>query len=925
MGEPFVGRRAELGVLGQRLGQARAGRPGVVQIQGPSGIGKTALVDRFLREHPDVRVLRASGDDAEALLAYGVVEQFARFAGPAGADLLGAVDTSQARQAQDPIQVGMRLLDLLGELEGQAPLVLVLDDAHWADIPSLHALIFALRRLVADHVLALVLAVEDAVPRLPQSLRRLVSSERGATVRLRGLDTEDLRALAGAMGIEGIGPRAARRLHAGTEGNPLYVRSLLEELPPDTLRRPDAPLPSPRSFSLLVRERLAGCAPPARRLIEAASVLRMQVPLDLAATLGDVDDPLHALDEASKVGLLRPADGPGALGLTFVHPLVRAAIYSGLAPGVRTRLHKAAAALMDDEGGALRHRVAAATGPDERLALDLADYARREAARQAWASAASHLVTASGLTPDPAARQERRLEAVRWIVLSGDAAQASTYAAELATFPASARRDSVLGYLATVTREPVSAERLLRSAWQRCDPDCDADLAAAIALQNAMHWYARLTGPSTVEWSRRAVALLPPHDPTRPMALTYLAYGLAFCGEQRQALDTVDRAADEVADRMAGTDWALAPGWLQPRSARGLLRLVDDDLDGARADLADVGSTALRLGTVSTAAFAYAFLARAEYLAGAWDDAFVHAERAVAVNAESDNGFMQSAVLGAATAVPAARGDWATADGYACAAARLTGGYERGALAAALARAQVAAARGDHRTVLTAIEPVRRLTGREGAHEPGFWPWQDLYAEALVGTGRAAEAATFLTPHERLAADRGRRSVVARLARARRRTEAARGRVEAAETAFAAGLAAVEGLGMPFEHALLRLAYGQFLRRGGRRKAASDALGAARDTLASLGAQPYLARCDRELAACVVPVDGGATGGATAGLTSQELAVARLVAAGCSNREAAAELVVSVKTIEFHLRNAFQKLGVTSRTQLAGRLGEPHD
>src|SRR5919202_1835566 len=220
MGEPFVGRRAELGVLGQRLGQARAGRPGVVQIQGPSGISKTALVDRFLREHPDVRVLRASGDDAEALLAYGVVEQFARFAGPAGADLLGAVDTSQARQAQDPIQVGMRLLDLLGELEGQAPLVLVLDDAHWADIPSLHALIFALRRLVADHVLAFVLAVEDAVPRLPQSLRRLVSSERGATVRLRGLDTEDLRALAGAMGIEGIGPRAARRLHAGTEGNP---------------------------------------------------------------------------------------------------------------------------------------------------------------------------------------------------------------------------------------------------------------------------------------------------------------------------------------------------------------------------------------------------------------------------------------------------------------------------------------------------------------------------------------------------------------------------------------------------------------------------------------------------------------------------------------------------------------------------------
>src|SRR5690348_4547949 len=106
MVEPFVGRRTELAVLGARLDAARAGRPGVVQIQGPSGIGKTALVDRFLREHPDVRVLRASGDEAEALLAYGVVEQFGRFAGAPGADLLAAVDPAPARPAEDPIQVG---------------------------------------------------------------------------------------------------------------------------------------------------------------------------------------------------------------------------------------------------------------------------------------------------------------------------------------------------------------------------------------------------------------------------------------------------------------------------------------------------------------------------------------------------------------------------------------------------------------------------------------------------------------------------------------------------------------------------------------------------------------------------------------------------------------------------------------------------
>jgi DNA-binding CsgD family transcriptional regulator len=909
----FVGRQAELAALHGHLDDARAGRPTVVQIQGPSGIGKTALVDRFLRDCDGVPVLRASGDEAETLLAYGVVEQFGRHAGEAGAALLAAVDHEPEHPAGDPIQVGMRLLELVGDLEGPEPVVLVVDDAHWADVPSLRALIFALRRLVADHVLTLLLAVEDAVPRLPQSLRRIVSSERGATLRLRGLDTHDLCALAGAMGIDGLSPRAARRLHAGTEGNPLYARSLLEEAPPEAWRQADGPLPSSRSFNLLVRERLAGCGAPTRRLIEAASVLGMHPPLALAGSLGAVDDPLQALDEATKVGLLRPADGPGALRLAFVHPLVRAAIYGGLARGVRARLHAAAVALMDDEGAALRHRVAAATGPDEQLARDIAWHAGREAAREAWPSAASHLVTASRLTPDPADRQQRLLEAVRWIVLSGDAAQAATYGAELATFPGSARRDSVLGYLATVTREPASAERLLCSAWRRCRPDSDGDLAASIALQNAMHWYARLNGPSTVDWSRRAVDLLPPGDPTRPMALTYLAYGLAFCGQQREALDTLS-----TAESTAGASTALR--WLQPRSARGLLRLVDDDLDGARTDLADVGSTALRLGILSTAAFGYAFLARAEYLAGAWDDAFVHAERAVAVNTESDNGFMQSAVLGSATAVPAARGDWATAEAYARSAARLTGGYERGTVAAALARAQVAAARGDHRAVLAAMDPVRHLTVREGASEPGFWPWQDLYAEALVGAGRAEEAAAFLVPHEHLAAQRGRRSVVARLARARGRVEAARGDAAAAEGAFTTGLDALDGLPMPFEEALLGLAYGQFLRRGGQRKAAATALGGARDRFTALGAAPYLVRCDRELAACGVPVDGH--GPAPARLTSQELAVARLAASGHTNREAASELVVSVKTVEFHLRNAFQKLGVTARGQLANRLAE---
>ena len=103
---------------------------------------------------------------------------------------------------------------------------------------------------------------------------------------------------------------------------------------------------------------------------------------------------------------------------------------------------------------------------------------------------------------------------------------------------------------------------------------------------------------------------------------------------------------------------------MNPRSARGVLHLVEDDIDAARRDLESAAVAASRLGILNTAAFSFAYLARAEWLAGAWDEAMLHAERAVAINLESDFGFLQSAVIGIAVLVPAARGDWAAAEDY---------------------------------------------------------------------------------------------------------------------------------------------------------------------------------------------------------------------------------------------------------------------
>ena len=142
------------------------------------------------------------------------------------------------------------------------------------------------------------------------------------------------------------------------------------------------------------------------------------------------------------------------------------------------------------------------------------------------------------------------------------------------------------------------------------------------------------------------------------------------------------------------------------------------------------------------------------------------------------------------------------------------------------------------------------LAERDGVDEPGFWLWQDVYADALVSAGRLAEAEVFLAPHEELAAVRGRGSMVAGLARVRGRLEAGRGRLPAAEAAFGRAVQVLERVELPFQRALVELAYGQVLRRAGQRRAAAERLSAARERLVGLRARPWVERCEQELAAC---------------------------------------------------------------------------
>lgn len=921
---PFVGRTAELAALHAELDTVRSGVPRLVLVEGAAGIGKTGVIQQLLDAATDVTLLHATGEPWEAYVAYGVIDQIMRMAGMSASRLLSA--QAKVFPVDEPAGVGARLLEMLGDLEQKAPVAVVVDDAQWADMDSLRALLFVVRRLVGKRVLVLLGHRKDGPSRLPDGLRRLAGGRTGVTLELEPMPTADIHHLAHDLGLCDFSVHAAQRLRAHTGGNALFVKAMLTELPEERWRTWNVSLPAPREFAAEVQRKLADCSPATRGLVEAMAVLGSIAPVHSVAALTDVPDLAAALEEAAAFELLRLGD-VGMRGVEFAHPLVQAAVYEQLGPVRRVQLHRAATALAEDEMTVLRHRVLAAAPPDRALAIELEDFARREAAAGASANAAWALAEASGLSAEREEREQRLVHAVDASIKAGDLVQAEAFARDVASNGSGPWRDATLGYLAMLRGRCSEAEELLRNAWRTIGDDGGRSSACVVAQWLALHSLGRLRGNDVVEWARRAAALAADEE-MGVEAEALLGLGLGWQGRVPEGIALYEALLGHA------SPVAARPELNRARMAHGWLRLIGDDVPGARVLLADTAHRALRWGSARIAVWSLVWLAHADFATGAWTEAKANADRAVAMLDSTLDSTLDSMLdeIGqdwlrplaryAAAIVPAARGEWAVAEEHVGACEAANSGYELAVVASALARARLAAARSDHEAVLRALAPVAAIEPRADVDEPGCWPWPDLYADALISVGRKAEVDAFLTPHEELAATRNRSSMIARLARVRGRFEAASGRMDSAKNAFERALAEIEQVPMPFQRALIELSFGQALRRGGRRRGAAVHLRAARDRFAELGAAPYLDRCERELRGCGL-VRGRRGDADPVRLTAQERAVAQLVAAGMSNKQVAAELFVSVKTVQFHVTNIYAKLGIGSRGELAARFREP--
>jgi DNA-binding CsgD family transcriptional regulator/tetratricopeptide (TPR) repeat protein len=897
VGPALVGREAEQAEIEGVLCRARAGRGGGAVLWGEPGIGKTALLDHAAAQAAGMRVLYTAGVEPEAGLGYSALHRMLRpvldgvgaLPGPQ-ANALEVVLGQATGPAPDRFLVALGVLSLLSAVADD-PVLCLVDDLHRVDPPSREVLLFVARRLDAEPI-AMVMATR------PDGRADIDGLH---DIRLAGLDPAAARTL-----LEpGLSPGAQERVLAATGGNPLALR----ELSTSAIGFSDGPAPIATGLRWAFLERARHHAAPAQRLlllIAADGTGAVPVLGRAAAASGVHGVPGPALDDLADLVEVRDAT------VTFRHPLMRAAVYHEASPAERRAAHRALAAALDGEPTCADRRAwhlgQATEGVDEEVAAELERSAQRAQHRAGPAAVAAALTRAAELTAPGAVRAGRLVRAGRAWWDGGD--------------------------LAAATRRLTEAEREVAAGSPAA-----VDLAALRALIEL-----RAGVPS------EAVELL------RPVVAAALA------GERRGAIEVLMLLGEASYHADSARGWAdvaenveqLGPTGDGPRDAltrlvRGTVRvrggrdagLAPDDLDAVERLVTDprelcwagglcygLGEQergrrlrraamvrARSLGAVGTLAWVLSYVVSDGIAMGRYDLAEAHADEGRRHADETGQPNLDLWFLGSLATIAAVRGREGEARDLA--ATVLAGASVRDLAAPlflarrALGLLDLAAGRW-----AAAMEHLRPAAPLDNSH-PGLMIANigDL-VEAAVRCGRADEVAVPLRSFLRWADATRSPSPGAIAARCR----AMRTSGPAAEAEFRTALAAHDRGGWPLEQARTQLLLGEHLRRERRRADARVPLRAALATFERLGAPAWADRAREELRAT-----GEAAAGAPAAnvsvptlaqLTPQELRIALAVGEGASNREVAAGLFLSPRTVDYHLRKIFQKTSISSRSDL---------
>ncbi|MGY1666442.1 helix-turn-helix transcriptional regulator [Geodermatophilus sp. SYSU D00696] len=908
----LVGRRAECDRLSGLVAATKAGRSQVLVLRGEAGIGKTALLDFLLQRSAGCQVARAAGVESEVELVFAGLHQLC---GP-HLDRLAALPAPQqqalgtafglrAGTAPDRFLVGLAVLTLLSEVAEERPLLCIVDDAQWLDQASAQVLEFVARRLAAEPV-ALVFAVRpsDREPVLA-GLPELV---------VRGLDNTDARALVDSAVTGTLDPRVRDRIVAEARGNPLALLELPQGRTPAELAGgfglPDA-TPVAGRIEDVFRRRLAPLPEVTRRLL-------------LIAAADPVGDPVPVWRAAGRLGIgaeaVTPATDAGLVeidtSVRFRHPLVRSAVYRAASPEERRTAHRALASSVDpgtDPDRRAWHRAQGTAGLDEDVAEELERAASRVRARGGQAAAAVFLERAVALTPDPARRARRALAAASSANLAGAAERAVELLSTARVGPLDeldrARAellDAQITFAATRGRD---APRLLLAAARRLEP-LDATLARATyldAFAAAVAAGREARGGDLREVADAVVtAGWGPSPSGLPRSCALLLDGLALLLTRGHGagIPVLRRALTAMREEPLPEDDALRWLWLACRTARALFDDTSWDVLSERQV-----RVARRTGALSLLPTALTERFSMQLFAG---------NLAVATSLAGEAAAVTEAIGSRVTpygAVSLATWRGREAEARALVEASREDVVRRGEglwlISADWTRAVMLLGLCRYDEALTAAESA---ADRADGLELWTWVWPEV-VEAAVRSGRAGRAtgpASRFTAFARASGTDWALGVDARC----------RALLSSGDDAEALHREAVDRLArtsIRVAQARAHLLFGEWLRREGRRREARDHLRTAHRMLVDMGMEAFAERARQELTGTgetarrrvVATLDE---------LTPQEAQIAWLAAERLTNPEIGTQLFLSPRTVEWHLRKVFTKLGVSSRRELVDAL-----
>ncbi|PZG07011.1 helix-turn-helix transcriptional regulator [Nonomuraea aridisoli] len=906
------GRHAEREVVEHLLARAWGGRSGVLVVRGEAGIGKTVLLEHARGVAERFRVVSATGVESEMEFAFAGLHQLCA---PL-LDRLGALpDPQQAalgvalgQRAGDPpdrFLVGLATLSLLAEAAEERPLLCLVDDAQWLDAASAQTLAFVARRVEAERV-ALVFAQRDPSPDANDADVLAGLPE----LRLDGLGETDARALLAGAVHAPLDERVHDRILAEARGNPLALLELSRSTEPAPSAElaggfglPDA-LGVPRRVEESFRRR-SGSLPDDTQLLLLVAAAE---PVGDAALLWRAAEHLSIGAEAAG-----PAEAAGLLEIgarvRFSHPLVRSAVYRAASSSDRRRAHGALADATDPHADPERrawHRAQAVLGTDETVAAELERSAGRARSRGGLAAAAAFLERAVVLTPERAERARRALAAAHAKHQAGASDAASELLTVAATGPLDALQHARVELLRaqiafSLTRGSDAPGRLLDAA--KAIAPLDAVLARETyleAIEASVHAGPLGHGRGVLEAAEAARAAPAPSTPPELVDLLLDGMATRFTQGYEASVPTLRRALERLRDHEPGAENDNRRElWLASRIAA---MLWDDEM--AYMLTSRHVRLARQVGALATLPAALDTLAAVLVHAG-------ELTRAAELVAE------EAAITQATGAPPLPH-------------ARLTLAAWRGRQAETseiyAATVQNATARGEGTVVTLAQYALAVLHNGLGNYDAalaaatGPCEYDELahssaalpeLVEAAVRAGepvRAAAALEQLSPRARASGTQWALGLEAR-SRALTSTGAA------AEELYRQAIERLGDCRMTTDLARAHLVYGEWLRRERRRKDAREQLRTAHELLSEMGLEAFAARAAHELRATgeqprkriVQPADD---------LTAHELHIARLVATGATSKEVGAQLFLSPRTIDAHLRNIFRKLGITSRRQL---------